>query len=135
MLPYKCLERKEIAKDVFYFKFEGSVDLPVGGHMHWQGKFVNRNTLRKEAITKPYTPISHPQQVGSHEYVIKLYRKGKITPWICNPKNVEVGKTVNMKRAGGRLKYANNNHKHILMFAAGTGITPMYQVAQHIRDC
>ena len=42
------------------------------------------------------------------------------------------GSTIDVRGPIGNFKYSENQHSHIVMLAAGTGITPMFQIIQEL---
>ena len=61
------------------------------------------------------------------DFVIKRYDYGKLT---CHIHDLDVGSTIEIRGPIGNFKYGCNQHSHITMIAAGTGITPMFQVME-----
>lgn len=100
------------------------IGLPTGQHIIFKGK--NKDG---EVVFRPYTPITDDDTMGSVEFVIKVYPTGELTP-VLN--GLKIGQTVLMKGPKGKFSYAPNMKRAIGMLAGGTGITPMYQVAQAI---
>jgi ferredoxin-NADP reductase len=102
--------------------------------------------INGEMCQKPYTPISPVNHRGEAQFVIKIYRDhpdfpngGKFSQHI--EKNVNIGDELMVKGPVGRLRYNGfgefqlmrtkmENKKKIGLIAGGTGITPMYAIAQ-----
>jgi NAD(P)H-flavin reductase len=101
-------------------------------------------------ISRPYTPISRVDETGMVRFVIKVYRPNKRFPkgglmsqYLAN---LKVGDKLFMSGPVGKCKYLGNGRfykipqkklmfaKKITFIAGGTGITPFYQLLQHIND-
>ncbi|GLC37383.1 hypothetical protein PLESTB_001593200 [Pleodorina starrii] len=98
--------------------------LPVGQHI----TFLAKGDDGKD-IYRPYTPVSDDDQLGSVDFVIKIYPQGKMSQVIAK---MEVGDTMLMKGPKGRFTYTPNMVEHFGMLAGGTGITPMFQVVNAV---
>ena len=107
----------------------------------------NKKTQIIENQSKRYTPISRIDQKGSFELLIKVYRpnesfnEGGIVSQFID--KIEVNDYVNISGPAGKIEYLGNGemlvmdsndnwikkkYKNIGFIAAGTGITPIYQV-------
>jgi cytochrome-b5 reductase len=100
------------------------IGLPTGQHI----TFLAKDADGKD-VYRPYTPTTDDDTPGAVEFVIKLYPQGKMSQVLSAMK---VGDTMQMKGPRGRFAYKPNMKRAIGMVAGGTGITPMYQVAQAI---
>lgn len=98
--------------------------LPVGQHISLRGSLPDG-----EEVMRAYTPISDINQRGFVDFVIKLYPDGKMSRVLSAMK---VGDTIDVKGPKGRFRYQPHTKRAIGMVAGGSGITPMYQVAQAI---
>jgi len=96
------------------------VGLPVGQHISLR----LHNSEGKEVV-RPYTPVSGEDQLGSVDFVIKVYPTGEMTPLLGR---LKLGDKVGFRGPKGRMEYKPNMKRAIGMIAGGTGITPMYQV-------
>lgn len=86
-------------------------------------------------ISRPYTPISPPDQTGSIDFLIKVYPNGLFSSYI---NNLSIGDTLEMRGPFGRIHYLGNQTfeinrkllviKHAIFIAGGSGITPCYSV-------
>ena len=63
------------------------------------------------------------------DFVIKVYPGGAMSQAVDA---LKIGDSLLFKGPKGRFQYAPNSHRAIGMLAGGTGITPMFQVAQAI---
>jgi len=100
------------------------VGLPVGQHISLR----LHNSEGKEVV-RPYTPVSGEDQLGSVDFVIKVYPTGEMTPLLGR---LKLGDKVGFRGPKGRMEYKPNMKRAIGMIAGGTGITPMYQVMKAI---
>lgn len=103
-------------------------------------------TINDKVVTRRYTPISTVNVKGSVTFVIKVYREhadfpggGAFTQHLEN--NVQIGDSIMCEGPIGRCKYFGNGKfvnagkellpkKHICLIAGGTGLTPLFSVAQ-----
>lgn len=100
----------------------------------------------EKPVIRPYTPISDvgksapPEPIksltdkfidhkGSVEFIIKKYPDGPMSSHIHD---MEPGQRLDIKGPIPKYKWEPNKHEHIALIAGGTGITPMWQVANSI---
>ncbi|KAF2124577.1 hypothetical protein P153DRAFT_350764 [Dothidotthia symphoricarpi CBS 119687] len=111
---------------VFGLPHENSVlGLPTGQHV------AIRHEVDGKQITRSYTPTSSNKDLGRLELTIKVYKDGKLTPWLSN---LNIGDTVEIRGPKGEMKYHKNLVKELGMIAGGTGLTPMYQIIRRICE-
>jgi cytochrome-b5 reductase len=126
--PFKITSVTPISKDTNVYRFElrkGTVlSLPVGKHLIMRG-----TTPAGTSFTRPYTPISPIDQVGSFDIMIKVYEFGKMSAFV---KTLAPGASVDLRGPFGQFLYRTNEYSDILMLAAGTGLAPMVQVIQKV---
>lgn len=91
-------------------------------------KFID--TDGKDVI-RPFTPISMPrnEDSGDIEFLVKRYPKGKMGNHLFN---LKAGDSLLIQGPYLKFSYKANQWNHVGMLAAGTGISPMYQVLQGI---
>eukprot|EP00958_Prasinococcus_capsulatus_P024321 scaffold3768_cov376-Prasinococcus_capsulatus_cf.AAC.36 len=117
--------------------------LPVGKHLLLRAKIGDKNVIRA------YTPTSSDKDLGIVQFVIKVYPPlppkfplgGVFSQYMDS---LEVGDLLEMKGALGEIVYhgrgrlsVNNVERqvtHIAILAAGTGITPGYQIMKAIYE-
>lgn len=80
-------------------------------------------------VTRPYTPITGPNQPGFMDLLVKRYPDGKMGSHLFSMKR---GETIDVKGPFEKIPYTANKYSHIGMVAGGTGITPMYQILREI---
>jgi len=86
-------------------------------------------------VVRPYTPISRVHQWGYFEVLVKNYKESKMGNHLHKMK---LGQTIEAKGPFEKFPYKKNQYKHIGMIAAGTGITPMFQLLREMfkeTDC
>ncbi|OMJ14787.1 NADH-cytochrome b5 reductase 1 [Smittium culicis] len=91
---------------------------------------VISGTDNKPAV-RSYTPISRLDEQGKFELLVKVYPTGIASSYLGN---MQVGDYLPVRGPKGNFSYTPSNKSHIIMLAGGSGITPMYQVLQHIAE-
>ena len=141
--------KKQISSDTFIFTFTLShpsqtLGLPTGQHL----LIRLRDPATREAIIRPYTPISHVSQAGTMDVLIKLYLSknatnpsGKMSRAISS---IPLGHAVDFKGPVGKFKYlgkgicsVNERQRCVrkfIMICGGSGITPIYQVFRSVMQ-
>ncbi|KAH7138613.1 hypothetical protein B0J11DRAFT_555320 [Dendryphion nanum] len=83
----------------------------------------------QKPVIRPYTPVSDVDQQGTVEFIIKKYPNG---PMSSHLHDMEPGQRLDIKGPIPKYQWSPNKHEHVAMIAGGTGITPMWQVANAI---
>jgi cytochrome-b5 reductase len=73
--------------------------------------------------------IYYTDEKGFVDFVIKKYEGGPMSSHIHD---MEVGQRLDIKGPIPKYQWTPNKHEHVVMIAGGTGITPMWQVANAI---
>lgn len=141
------LHKKDVISSdtrIFTFKLdhdEQALGLPTGQHL----MIRLRDPVTREAIIRAYTPTSHESSKGSLEVLIKVYfdspeRKGGKMSQAMDA--LPIGHGVDFKGPIGKLIYYGNGRctindkerhvKRFVMFCAGSGVTPIFQVYRSI---
>lgn len=125
---YKLIGIVPVSNDTKIFRFEvpnnEKLNLPVGKHIQVQ---IHDNF---EPILRKYTPITNEK--GYFELLIKVYKDGKVSSFIHN---LSIGDQLSIDVGPhGIFEYTPNKYKKHAMIAAGTGITPIYQVIKHVAE-
>ena len=142
----KVIKKELISHDVYLIELEFPnsewiAGLPAGAH------YIFHANIDGKTISRKYTPISPVNKKGSAEFVIKIYRDhpdfpegGKFTKNL--EANVNIGDSITCEGPVGMIKYLGfgkfqfmkNMLEHtktkIGLVAGGSGITPMYSIAQ-----
>uniref|UniRef100_A0A7S4DX14 NADH-cytochrome b5 reductase n=1 Tax=Lotharella globosa TaxID=91324 RepID=A0A7S4DX14_9EUKA len=98
-----------------------------------------RSTAEGDApdVVRPYTPVSRGNQKGTVDLLIKVYPEGKMSQHL---NTLKVGDTLDFKHIPFNRKIPLSvlrKEKHVVMLAAGTAITPMFQALLELfgDDC
>ena len=91
----------------------------------YQGPNDEKPTIR------PYTPISDENAKGYVELMVKKYPNGPMSTHITE---MEKNQRLLFKGPIEKYKYEANKHDTIGLIAAGTGITPMYQLIRAVMN-
>ncbi|KAF2272083.1 ferredoxin reductase-like protein [Westerdykella ornata] len=83
----------------------------------------------EKPVIRPYTPISDVDQKGSIELLVKRYENGPMSEHLHN---MAAGQRLDVKGPIKKYQWSPNKHEHIALIAGGTGITPMWQLANAI---
>jgi len=103
------------------FQLEKSINLELGQHI----KLIGGSGM---PVIRPYTPLNITGTHKSLEFIIKLYKDGRMSRFLNKS---PVGYSVKFKTTRNKF-YLPPNIKKIGMIAGGTGIAPIYQVIQHV---
>ena len=141
--------KRAISSDTIIFTFtldhdEQTLGLPVGQHL----MIRLRDPVEREAIIRPYTPISEITRKGHLDVLIKLYLDSGATKGGKMSKAMNalpIGHGVDFKGPIGKFTYlgrglcdvqgTEKRVKRFAMICAGSGITPIYQVFRAVmRD-
>ena len=111
--------------------------LPIGKHLVLRFKDADGRP-----VSRQYTPISPPEQLGSFDLLIKLYPSGKMSQHLAQ---LQVGQDIEVRGPMGMLEYKGDGAvlmnrggwkerrvSKIGMIAGGTGLTPMWQIVHSI---
>ncbi|KAK5781248.1 cytochrome-b5 reductase PWA37_004893 [Arxiozyma heterogenica] len=92
-------------------------------------KFFNEETGKN--VIRPYTPVSDLNMEGSFQLIIKHYPGGPMTNHIFKLKPND---TLSFKGPIKKWDWVPNSFERITLLGAGTGITPLFQLARHIVE-
>ncbi|KAF4125294.1 nitrate reductase (NAD(P)H) [Geosmithia morbida] len=137
------LETKtKVSPDSFIFTFkldhaDQSIGLPTGQHLMMR----LRDPVTREAIIRPYTPLSESWEKGYLRILIKVYydtpgrKGGKMTQALAA---IPPGHFVEFKGPVGKFEYLGRGRctvsgqsrriRRFVMVCGGSGITPIFQV-------
>ena len=125
---FEIVKVDKISNDSFIYTFDlgsnCSLGLSVGQHI-----ILKQERENGSSITRQYTPISDLDEIGSFKILIKIYDSGKMTQIV---KKWKVGDKIPWRGPFGSFKYMPGQYKRILLLAAGTGITPLYQIIKYV---
>ncbi|KAI9010487.1 hypothetical protein CLU79DRAFT_710438 [Phycomyces nitens] len=81
-------------------------------------------------VMRPYTPINlNPYRDGHVDLLIKRYENGSVSRMLSK---ADLHDVIHVRGPMIEYDYQPNSRQEIGMIAGGTGITPMYQLIQHI---
>ncbi|XP_048331677.2 nitrate reductase [NADH] [Ziziphus jujuba] len=146
-IPCKLIAKSSISHDVRLFRFalpseDQVLGLPVGKHIFLCA------TIDDKLCMRAYTPTSSIDEVGYFDLVVKIYFKN-VHPKFPNGgamsqylDSLPLGSVLDIKGPLGHIEYTGSGNfsvggkakfaKKLAMLAGGTGITPIYQVAQAV---
>lgn len=126
----KLIRKDDVNHNTCFLRFallkkRQKLGLPLGQHLVF--KFQPEDA--ELPVLRPYTPVSEASATGYVDFVIKLYPQGVMSQYLAK---LKVGQRLQMKGPKGRFKYKPNMKRRLGMLAGGSGITPPYQVLNHI---
>ncbi|KAI9837021.1 MAG: NADH-cytochrome b5 reductase [Sarea resinae] len=83
----------------------------------------------EKPVIRPYTPTSDPDTKGYLELIVKRYPNGPMSEHFHD---LKPDQRLEFKGPIPKYAWTPNKHDHIALIAGGTGITPMWQLAQAI---
>lgn len=117
-----------------------ALSLPTGQHVSLRGV-----TAEGDVFMRQYTPTTNENTKDHFDLVIKIYPGGMMGNYL---KDLPLNSDVEVKGPYGSFNYKGNgkvtikrdgkekdyNINHFGMIAGGSGLTPMYQIAQNVSD-
>ena len=144
--PLKVIKKEKISPDTYLFELEFPNPEWISG-LWPAGHYIWHATIDGKQVSRKYTPISPVNKKGSAEFAVKIYRNhadfpegGKFTQHLEN--NVNVGDSIICEGPIGMIRYLGfgkvqfkkevleHKKNKIGLVAGGSGITPMYAIAQ-----
>jgi cytochrome-b5 reductase len=128
----QLVDRVELTHNTRRFRFalphaDQLLGLPLGQHITLKAALPGGAD-----VMRPYTPTSSVRQRGHVDFVVKVYPEGKMSRAMDA---LPLGGSLWFKGPRGRFAYAPGARRAYGMLAGGTGITPMFQLAQEmLRD-
>lgn len=80
-------------------------------------------------VARPYTPVSAPNAPGGIDLLVKQYTDGKQSTHLHS---LKPGDSLLFAAVLPGFKWIPNTASHVTLIAGGSGITPIYQLAQGI---
>jgi len=88
--------------------------------------------IDEEKFTRTYSFHTAPHLEADAGITVRVVKGGKISNFLCtsNPENI----VVELKEIDGQffIEPSANNHRHLIMFAGGSGITPLMSMIKSI---
>ncbi|KAJ1732657.1 NADH-cytochrome b5 reductase [Coemansia sp. Benny D160-2] len=127
---FKLSKKTQLSPNTARYRFElpvphAALGLPIGRHIQIMA------VVDGKEVARSYTPTSTDNDKGFFELVVKTYPTGVISSYLDK---MSIGDTINVRGPRGAFVYTPNMVRSIGMIAGGTGITPMYQIIQHILE-
>eukprot|EP01023_Acetabularia_acetabulum_P004749 TRINITY_DN1201_c0_g1_i1.p2 TRINITY_DN1201_c0_g1~~TRINITY_DN1201_c0_g1_i1.p2 ORF type:complete len:279 (-),score=37.99 TRINITY_DN1201_c0_g1_i1:1273-2109(-) len=128
--PLPLIDKKQLSHNSYRFRFglpqqNMELGLPIGQHITFM--YTVEDTGKE--IMRSYTPVTDDRTKGYVDFVIKVYNDGLMSVHV---NKLNIGESLLMRGPKGRFIYRQNMKREFGMLAGGTGITPMYQIAQAI---
>jgi len=125
----KSMQQIVVSDLVSVVKFQ--FELPKGTRLSFQaGQHL---VTREMDLVRPFTLISRPgQMLSQFQVLIKFYENGEMSRVIAS--RWKPGAMVQWRGPLGSINYEPNTLDSVLLIAAGTGIVPLYQLADRIVE-
>ncbi|XP_026278711.1 NADH-cytochrome b5 reductase-like [Frankliniella occidentalis] len=122
---YSLQAVEKVASETIYKDLKFKLDFQPSQY------FVLQARDGEKHFTRAYTPISDCKLSlkGCFDVVIKIYPDGKMSKYL---KNLLLGDITYWRGPYGGFSYKPNTFNKLLMLCAGTGIAPLYSLAQSI---
>lgn len=109
-------------------------DHPASGKMTYQsGQFLTLIVpVNGKEVRRAYSLCSSPFVDADLAVSVKRVEKGLMSNWL--PDNLKIGQTVKVMAPTGQFttEYLPDRKRHLVMFAGGSGITPMMSIIKSI---
>jgi ring-1,2-phenylacetyl-CoA epoxidase subunit PaaE len=109
-------------------------DQPAGGKIDYKsGQFLTLITpVQGKEVRRAYSLCSAPTVDQDLAVTVKRVEKGLMSNWL--PDNLKIGSKLKVMEPMGQFttEYNKSNKRHIIMFAGGSGITPMMSIIKSI---
>ncbi|KAJ1995367.1 NADH-cytochrome b5 reductase [Coemansia spiralis] len=127
---FKLVKKVQLSPNTARYRFElptpnSFLGLPIGRHIQIMA------VVDGKEVARSYTPTSTDSDKGFFELVVKTYPTGVVSSYLDK---MEIGDMIDVRGPRGAFIYTPNMARSIGMIAGGTGITPMYQIVQHILN-
>jgi 3-ketosteroid 9alpha-monooxygenase subunit B len=89
-----------------------------------------------QRLSRCYSLSSSPDCDGTHQVTVKRVSGGRASNWLID--HARAGATLEVLPPAGRFVLRENEDRDLLLFAAGSGITPIFSLlktALHARQC
>ena len=126
--PLHLFGKRQVSHNVWQFEFAFNSPNARSGLVAGQHVSV-RACIAGKPVTRSYTPTSRPTERGKLTLTVKVYNDGVMGNYL---KDTTIGSSVDFRGPLGTFKYRRNLTKKLVCVAAGSGITPIFQVIQQI---
>ncbi|CAO3658721.1 unnamed protein product [Umbelopsis ramanniana] len=128
-------ETQDMGENTKLFRFNLPKEDQVSGHTISSVIFARvakpgtENNWWPSYVYRPYTPVSAEGDVGHIDLVVKEYKDGKSSKYIHS---LKPGDKIAAMGPFNHTQYHANDYESVGMIAAGSGITPMFQLLRKI---
>jgi ring-1,2-phenylacetyl-CoA epoxidase subunit PaaE len=109
-------------------------DHPSSGKIQYKsGQFLTLITpVNGKEVRRAYSLCSSPFVDQDLVVTVKRVENGLMSNWL--PDNLKIGAVIKVMEPMGQftMEYSNGNKRHIILFAGGSGITPMMSIIKSI---
>lgn len=108
--------------NIYLFEIPDSqrLNVPLGHHIRLHVM------IDGERVKRSYTPIA--DKPGQFALLVKTYNTGKVSEELAH---MRVGDFVFARGPFGHFQFKPDKYTRVCMYAAGTGLTPHYQILKH----
>jgi len=126
-VPLELASAEKVSHDTkkYVFKFD---DKDQVSGLNVASCVLTMANIDGKNVVRPYTPVTHVNDKGHMDFVIKTYEKGVMSKHFDQ---LKPGDKLLIKGPIPKYPYKPNEKEQICMIAGGTGIAPMYQVFSH----
>lgn len=135
-LPFELLSNEKRSHDTVALRLRAKKSaLPtlqedgasIGPAFHFSARVTAKDGRVK---TRPYTPVSYDPETGELELVVKRYEQGLVSPVLHE---LQPGAFLELRGPlQGSFSYWDTAASSLTLFGAGTGITPVLQLAHAV---
>lgn len=118
-----------IAKDAKIYTFSFPEPNQTSGVIVASSILAKAVTSKGKNVVRPYTPISNIEKRGSFDLMVKSYKDGNLS---AHFDAMKVNDTLQFMGPLLRWKWEPNKFEEIGLIGGGSGITPLYQIIQHV---
>jgi ring-1,2-phenylacetyl-CoA epoxidase subunit PaaE len=131
MYGLKVVEKKDEAKEAVTLVFDVS-DKSLEGRFNFKaGQFVGiTHNIKNEVVHRSYSISSDPHTNDRLAVSIKKVHEGRMSTFLVD--QVKVGDELMVTPPAGHFYKEPESKRHHVMFAAGSGVTPMMSIIHHL---
>ena len=131
------LKVTEVTQETHDTKTFVMVDAEEGGRPwdYWAGQYLTFrfDDVAEKPIVRSYTMSSSPIQLNACAFTVKRVEGGVISNWLCD--QIKAGDILRARGPIGRFIYEpEKDHKHLVMVAAGSGVTPFVSIMRQYAE-
>ena len=131
MFGLKVLEKKDEAKDAVTLVFSLPTDQLKECFKFSAGQFIGiTQNINHEVVHRSYSLSSNPHERDHLAVSVKKVEGGRMSTYLVE--DVEVGEELMITPPAGSFYREPEIKRHHVMFAAGSGVTPMMSILHHL---